>query len=647
MASPPPNIGELARALHARGDASIEIDLPASATMDIEGQPGVECDGTKLRFASLADMNRIVAAEVQRELGADGMADAERLFGAAKALRRHEVGHPDSASGRLLAAAQAGGTDVLQLAAHAVGDRIRVFDVLHAIENMLPHCDTLPVPSLIALNDAQYELTRGDMAAGVFFGKLQQWLVSHAATAQALLAALLAEPQESRGTLTGTAWMGWFTSEPAGAAQSLLNEAGRRECPLPAVTTWIAGRMLQQASVPQELAPELDAVVLSRLASSDAAERNAALEAATGLLHLRRSFDDELKRLAAMRDQDALGYIAITLAREDGALRAANLFFEWLTPCKHLGAAYEGALDQLDFALSRLLQATPAECDATLTFLLDWIEAQPFEGPNNRQFAKLFNMSAANILNSPSLLSRVVTQWLLEDSKAPAAAVAGLLSGARHNERFELSFDAQLLGGVPDSDLLYLARRLLGYIIDAEQLLSLALSMLSVPQAQRRVFPIMPSLLGDEIGYDYPDTTIRRLQVAEQGAADPAVQTLLAEIRERIESDMARLDALPRLKELAPSPALRRAFHKERAKQMARAMADAQSKSILQQLVTTVHLKGGDRSFQYLPEVQTYTEPMQLKSMSVSFEMPRREALDPVGNAFRMHINRSARRDNR
>ncbi|NMQ30321.1 hypothetical protein E4Q23_22715 [Candidatus Accumulibacter phosphatis] len=643
MASPSPTIGELARALHERGDASLDIDLPANATIDLEGQPGVQINGAKLRFASLADLNRFVVGDVQRELGADGITNAERLFGAAKALQRHEISHPDRASGRLLAAAQAGGTDVLQLAAHAVGDHICVFDALHAIENMLLHCDTLPLHSLIALNDAQHELTHGDMAANVFFGKLQQWLVSHVAIAQALLAELLNEPQESRATLTGTAWMGWFASEPATAAQSLLQAVDRRERPLPAVTTWIAGRMLQHVSLPQELAHELDTVVLCRLASMERTERNAALEAATGLLHLRRSFDDELKRLAGARDQDALGYIATAIVREDDELRAANLFFEWLAPCKHLGEAYKGALDQLDFALSRLLHATPVERDATLTFLLDWIEAQPFEGPNDRRFAELFNLSAANVLNSPPLLSRVVTQWLLSDSKAPAAAIAGLLSGVRNYERVELSFDAQLLDGVPDSDLLYLARRLLGYIIDSEHLLSLALSLLSVSQAQRRVFPMMRSLLGDEIGYDYPGTTIRRLQIAEH-AVDPAASALFAEIRERLEADMARLEALPRLKELVPPPALRRTFHKARAKQMARAMADAQSKSILQQLVTTVHLKGGNRSFQYLPEMLGYTEPMQLKPMSVSFEMPRREALDPVGNAYRMHSNRSAER---
>lgn len=643
MVSSTPTLGELARALHERGDGSLEMDLPDDVTVHVVDGAGVLNDGKLIRFASPADLNRVVADDVRRELGADGIADAARLFGAAKSLWRHEIGQTDSAAGRLLAAVQADGVDVLQLAVGAVGDRIRVFDVLHAIESMLPHCDRLSLPSLIALNDAQYELTRGDMAAGMFFGKLQQWLAPRAATAQALLTTLLAEPQEMRATLTGTAWMGWFASEPAAAAQSLLQAADRRERPLPAVTTWIAGRMLQQSGLPPEIAHELDALVLRRLASDEPTERNAALEAATGLLHLRRSFDQELRRFANARDQDALGYIAIALAREDGALRAANLFFEWLAPCKHLGEGYKGALDQLDFALSRLLRALPAERDATVAFLLDWVEAQPFEGATDRRFAELFNMSAAAILNTPPLLSGVITQWLLADSKAAAAAVAGLLAGARRNEKLQLGFDAQRLAGVPDSDLLYLARRLLGYIIDADQLLSLALSLLSVREAQRRVFPLMRSLLGDEIGYDYPGTTIRRLKAAQ--AADPAVQALLTEIRERLEADMARLDALPRLKELAPPPALRRAFHRERAKQMARAMAEAQSKSIFRQLVTEVHLKGGDRSFQYLPEVQKYTEPMELKPMSVSFEMPRREALDPVGNAFRMHINRSAKRN--
>ncbi|MFP5475453.1 MAG: hypothetical protein ACLGJD_17550 [Gammaproteobacteria bacterium] len=641
----PASLPVLARQLHARGDETLEIELPAGSTgVSLAGEVGVVVDGSTLRFASLAELNRIVAADAARELGPVGLADQARLFPAAKDLWRHEIGHADQASGRLLATAAAAGVDVLRLAAGALGDRRRVFDVLHVIEAMLPYFDELPLDSLLALNDAQFELTRGDLAAGMFFGRLQAWLQSHRAAADRLLELLMVTPTEQRAQLIGATWQACFASEPAAAADALLAAADRREAPLPAVITWLAGRMLQDARIPPELATRLDALLLQRLASGEQPERNAALEATSGLLHLRRSFDDVLLARANARDQDALAHIAIALSQHGDALRGANLFFQWLAPCIHLGEKYEGALDRLDYTLSRLLHAEDPEREATLAFLLAWVESQPFAGANDGRFTKLFNLSAADILNSPPLRARVVTQWLLADSKHAAAAVASLLSGVRRTQPMELAFDAELLAEVPDSDLLYLTRRLIGYVIDPEQLLSLALSLLAVPDAPRRVFPFMRSLLIDEIGYDYPGTTIRRLEAVLPTVTDAGTRELLEEIERCLQADIAQLDGLPRLKELAPPPALRRAFVKARAKQMEEAMASAQAGSILQQLVTRVHLKGGEGSFQYMPEVQRYTEPMKLKSMSYSFELPRRESLDPVGNAYRMHLNRSTKR---
>lgn len=641
----PASLPALARQLHARGDETLEIELPAGSTgVSLAGEVGVVVDGSTLRFASLAELNRIVAGDAARELGPVGLADPARLLPAAKDLWRHEIGHADQASGRLLAMAAAAGVDVLRLAAGALGDRMRVFDILHVVEAMLPYCDELSLDSLVALNDAQFDLTRGDLAAGMFFGKLQAWLQAHRAAADRLLELLTATPTEQRAPLIGATWQAWFASEPAAAADALLVAADRREPPLPAVTTWLAGRMLQDARLPTELATRLDALLLQRLTSDQSAERNAALEATTGLLHLRRSFDDVLLAQAQARDQDALAHIAVALSEHDEAMRSADMFFQWLAPCIHLGEKYEGALDRLDYKLSRLLRAEGPDREATLAFLLAWVEAQPFAGANDGRFTKLFNLSAADILNSPALRARVVTQWLLADSKHAAAAVAGLLSGVRRTQPMELAFDAELLAGVPDSDLLYLARRLIGYLIDPEQLLSLALSLLAIPDAARRVFAFMRSLLIDEIGYDYPGTTIRRVEAVLPAVTDAAMRELLGEIKQRLQADMAQLDGLPRLKELAAPPALRRAFQKARGKQMEQAMASAQAGSILQQLVTRVHLKGGEGSFQYMPEVQRYTEPMKLKSMSYSFELPRRESLDPVGNAYRMHLNRSTKR---
>jgi len=42
---------------------------------------------------------------------------------------------------------------------------------------------------------------------------------------------------------------------------------------------------------------------------------------------------------------------------------------------------------------------------------------------------------------------------------------------------------------------------------------------------------------------------------------------------------------------------------------------------------------------------ESWTEPMHFASHSVSFEMPRREVLDPVGNAYRRLQLRTTKRD--
>lgn len=153
----------------------------------------------------------------------------------------------------------------------------------------------------------------------------------------------------------------------------------------------------------------------------------------------------------------------------------------------------------------------------------------------------------------------------------------------------------------------------------------------------------LASLLGDEIGYDYPATTVERLGLALEAESDADTKALLERIRAHLRAYLAQLDALPRLRELAVPAGLQRAFRKARAKQMEDGMREARRDSVFAQIVTQVHIKGGQSSFQYFQN--DFTEPMGLKPMSYSFELPRREALDPVGNAYRLHTNRVSRRN--
>jgi hypothetical protein len=201
------------------------------------------------------------------------------------------------------------------------------------------------------------------------------------------------------------------------------------------------------------------------------------------------------------------------------------------------------------------------------------------------------------------------------------------------------------LDTVTDSDLRFLSKRVLGFLLEADHMLSLALSLLRVRDARVRVHPMMWWLLYEEIGYDYRHTTIERLRAHLQHEQDVDTQALLSGVADRLAADEAQLDALPRLRELAVPGALRREFRKARAKEMERMQREGQKKSVLIQLVTQVHVKAGENTFQYLHD--RFSEPTGFGAFSMSIELPRREVLDPVGNAYRLHRLRSAKREAR
>lgn len=462
---------------------------------------------------------------------------------------------------------------------------------------------------------------------------------------------LLRETSEPLANLLKAAWLAWSVEEPAPAAAQVVELATRVIPPFPAITSQVAERMLKDESLPPDAVEPLEALVHQWLTAAEPDMRRRGITAATEVLHLRRSFDAPLRTLAQAGDSDTLGYLAFALSRHSKIFLEAGSFFDWLAFCTALPTSHLGAVRFLDSTLAHHLSPQSPHRDAVLDFLQGWITAQPTQKRVGHEFAKLFGSCAGRILQDQALLSCVLTIWFLSDAPAMPEAAASLIVGLSSEARIHrgdagavpVGFDPAVLDGATTDDFLFLARRLVGFVINADLLLSLALSLLQVRDAKIRVHPLMASLLGEEIDYDYPITTVERLGGAVDTAPDPDTRALLERIRENLQHYLAQLDALPQLREFAVPLTLQRAFRKARAKQMEHGMREARKESVFSQIVNQVHLKAGLSSFQYFNE--GFTEPMMLKSLSYSFEMPRRESLDPVGNAYRLHMNRSAKRE--
>ncbi len=147
----------------------------------------------------------------------------------------------------------------------------------------------------------------------------------------------------------------------------------------------------------------------------------------------------------------------------------------------------------------------------------------------------------------------------------------------------------------------------------------------------------------DEIGEDYPESTIDILKKAKDNLTEPDWINFYSFIVDEIEGHLKSLETLPNLVELRPSPSLQRKFALAREKQMNNATEEAQKKSIIRQLATEIPIKAGHAWFSF--REGSYTNSSYMQSFSHSVTLPRRHVLDSVGYDISHLFMRLAKRE--
>ncbi len=638
-----PLLAELALRLHRQDGIGLRIDVPADAALTAADLPdGCQLVGeTAVQFDSLIARNAIVARAVFEGLQSPSGIDADALFERAYELWRDEIGHSDRASGRLLALASVS-MDILTIGAQRIRNGLDVFDVLHLVEAALPYLNGIEPSSIIDLCVAKYEPTKNDMAAGAIHGALESWLETRSGAALDLHAKVLENLSEATASLLGNAIVALTKTDFAGAVEFARGDA-RSETPLRSqVGVWALGRLLLVERAPLASVELVIQALLDLIEREQGELRSQAIRAAVGAMHVLPAFDPILQRLAEAGDQDVLCAAAKALFLKAQELGERGITQRWLELMTSLKPEFKGAIRDWDHAMSRLLSDS-ANVPMVTSTLRMWVAKHGRRVPIDSETASLFDDSVRKLFPIESAWASLVTDWLLSDEQEHPAALAGFLTELSHHSRIELSLDKGCLDSLETGDILFLARRLLGYVHDREQLTSLALSMLLSKDPEKRIYPVLHALLVDEIGYDYPGSTADACRKAADTDAMCSHKEYLLKVAERIDQVANAQSSLPMLNELRPPTKLRRLFARARAKQMNESFESASENSIFRQIATQITIKAGRGTFSYRDA--NYGPSMKLSSMSHTIELPRREAFDPIGNSIRHRGYRLAKRD--
>jgi len=636
-------IGALALELHNSSSEDLTCDLPIVRSQPTPGfnTADYQIEGEKLRFTSLESRNRIVSTHVFKEKRRMLAADSAEWISVAHDLWRHEIGKKDSAAGRFLALVHET-HDIFTIAAAAIGSNsIKVFDALHTVESALSYLKSISPEGIWKLCEAQHELTKDDLMAGMFFSGLGRTLVSFPKACRAIHGRLRSEITDAVANLHPTAVVALAGSSPQEALELSLEDAESQIELLKSMALWTLGRLIVLSFIDPESLSKVSDVVISNMSNPTERVRRSAILAAANATPKTDAFVEALTECGHSAGELSLGAITQAVWANFDEIKSKSYFPSWLKLLCKLPPGPKSILDHFDHVLSRLLKDSSHQ-SLVFSCLTEWVTLNGKGGPHDDSIPEYFEMSAVELARLPVYLSELVTEWLLADNKKLASAAAGLLRylNVHGLEKPELSVEK--LDTLQPADLLFLARRLLGFVFTENHLLSLSMSFFKTKDAPRRTFPILRPLFVDEVGYDYPNSAIQVLEAADALEDRPEFKTFYSSTIEALRSHMQALDALPRMTKLRPPPTLQRQFSKARAKQINKAMMAERKKSIIRQIVTEVPLKAGIGWFSFRDGA--YTEPSYLKSISHSVELPRRATLDTVGAELRLwsmsHVTR-------
>jgi len=303
------------------------------------------------------------------------------------------------------------------------------------------------------------------------------------------------------------------------------------------------------------------------------------------------------------------------------ALRTALLALEAVDP-EHLGT-----VRRLDIGLRHLL-GTKNEALA-----LDFLTAKLRDG---KLTVENFETTTHQLrTGNPQRLYELIVRWFLSGSIALCSNVSELV-GIDKERAFDTT--AGPLGLTPIQQI-FLCRKAIGFLFTKPVVCcSIIVSVLRA--GDKDAESAVTELLFDPILLSYGGDAKEYLKRI------PATDSAYGPIRNALSKDQdfhAGLDATGIIKELHPSDYQRDVVRQRTHDEMRTIHKMAESKSVFLNLVHRLTILYGKRSLTYVTDYDGVQRAvaMDLKSLGTSFELPRREFLDPVGLDYMLRVFRA------
>ncbi|QNH98520.1 HEAT repeat domain-containing protein [Shewanella algae] len=303
---------------------------------------------------------------------------------------------------------------------------------------------------------------------------------------------------------------------------------------------------------------------------------------------------------------------------------SGNVESKLLNICSHTKSENQGTIDNIDFALERMLKRN--SFDDCVVFLERFFELSRY-----KLSIKHFDSFVRELHNHRDThLSSLLTRWLLSKKVTLGKYASDLLRDS--DKGISIGFDASYVTKESKGVHLFLARKACGWFFNQPKT---AISLIEslVFDAPDDELKDIQQLVFHPLCVSYPGSIRDHLETMSE-SKEERVKQIASDVLSEFDKYQASVNAALKINELSPSEQDRHTYWRYRNKLMSESMKKARSKSLFTSLFAGNEsvLLYGNKSIHYIHHGEQKTrQEVPLSEISTSFELASMHNLDPHG----------------
>ncbi|EBO9258169.1 hypothetical protein R258_05590 [Salmonella enterica] len=427
----------------------------------------------------------------------------------------------------------------------------------------------------------------------------------------------------------------------ASAIDILLNDIEKNNTLLSPQSLWILGRIVETSDTEYKV-DEINKTIVDNISSAIKVISDSAIQAAVNTVEKIPDMRNIIRELLESNNSEAIKTLAHKVYTKKQLTSHTDFPF-WISRICD-SATKNPELSGLIFHIFSYLVEDESKHNLLTDCLFIMIKNDSVSQDHQAVEDFLYN-----VVKHPDLLNKLFTLTLIDEN--PETTIFSRLVSTYlfvHRSKHILECSLDVINNFTERDFIFLVRRILGFISNEAQLISLTLSLLKVKNSEKKTYALVKAVIVNEIAMDYPGYVVDEIKRYRNALKSKRshIKKLYDEILSVIENHITSFSTLPRIKELEPSSMFAHAFQKEKHKVMAKKQDLNKEDSLAFKIATHIPLKAGVGSFHYNDYNNSgYSEPSYLHEYSSNYSLPRRYIMDNVGYDIRLAQFRCVKKD--